>query len=162
MPAEQAGRKEGQAWAWGLAIPPAAGSLGRQQEVCGADTTSPAGCLFCIWFHCLPCFFRTDSLWPWDDFSSSSSASMWHQWNRQPQWQKADSVCICVCWGQRCVVGSRHKEEEKELAALSLAILVASPNIVRKVQRQTGAREGWSPKGAKCHLPCFFITLQGF
>lgn len=72
------------------------------------------------------------------------------------------TLCICVCWGQRCVVGSRHKEEEKELAALSLAILVASPNIVRKVQRQTGAREGWSPKGAKCHLPCFFITLQGF
>lgn len=48
-----------------------------------------------------PCFFHIDSLWPWGNFSSSSSVSVWYEWNRQPQGQKADSVCVFVPVGGR-------------------------------------------------------------
>lgn len=59
----------------------------------GRATTSPAGCLFCIWFHSLSAFSILILFGPGAIFSSSSSVSLWHQWNRKAQGQKADSVC---------------------------------------------------------------------
>lgn len=92
----------------------------------------PAGYLLNIWFHSLPCFFHTESLWPWGDFSSSSSISTWHQQERQPQGQRADSGCVCLC-----VLGAEAGGGELGKEALSLALMVASPNAVRK------ATGGW-------------------
>lgn len=69
------------------------------------EPPATVGVLFCDQFHSLPCFFHTDSLWLWGEFSSPSSVSMWCQQNKQPQWQKAGSVRVCRHWGQRWVVG---------------------------------------------------------
>ena len=47
--------------------------------------------------------------------------------------RRADSGCVYLCvLGAEVGGGVMGKEEEKELVALSLAIMVASPNIVRK------------------------------
>lgn len=98
-----------------------------------------------------------DSLWPWGNFSSSSSVSIWHQPEKQSQWQRADSVCV----GAEVDGGVRGEEEEKELVAPSLTILVSSPNVVRKAHRLMGARGCWR-LGDTCPPTLFFIIPLGF
>ena len=113
---EQAGERQAKA---GLDPHPASSSRRGWQEVFrGAGGTSPTGCLLSIWFHSLLSFFHTDSLWPGGDFSSSSSVSMWYQQERQPHWQRADSVCEFVCvLGAEVGGGVMGRRKEKELLA---------------------------------------------
>ena len=45
---------------------------------------------------------------------------MWYQQERQPHWQRADSVCVCVCvcGGAEVGGGVMGRVKEKELLAL--------------------------------------------
>ena len=78
MPAEGAERKADQGWASAWAPHPAPGSPGGQREVCWAEYHLPSWPPFLYLVSLSPSFFHIDSFWPWGDFSSSSSVSMWH------------------------------------------------------------------------------------